>query len=175
MKKIGIFYAPEKGSTEKVAKLIQSKLGANVADLILVDSATSAENFKNYESLIFAISTVGRDTWDSKYGKIGWDLFIPKISAHNFNQQKIGIVGLGNRITYADTFVDSMGVLAEIVMECDGDIVGRVPADKYDFNDSQALYADEFIGLPIDEDNDSELTEKRLIHWLEVIKPEMGF
>lgn len=175
MKKIGIFYAPEKGSTEKVAKLIQSKLSANVADLILVDSATSTENFKNYESLIFAISTVGRDAWDSKYNKIGWDLFLPKISLYDFKQQKVAIVGLGNHIMYADTFVDSMGVLAEVVMECDGDIVGRVPAGDYDFNDSQALYADEFIGLPIDEDNDSELTDKRLTDWLTIIKPEMGF
>lgn len=175
MKKIGIFYAPEKGSTEKVAKLVQAKIGANVADLILVDNKTSVEQFKNYESLIFAISTVGRDAWDAKYDKIGWDLFIPKITEYDFSQQKIAIVGLGNHIMYADTFVDSMGVLAEVIFESDGDIVGRVAADEYDFNDSQALYADEFIGLPIDEDNESELTDSRVSNWLASIKSELNF
>jgi len=75
MSKIGLFYAPAKGSTEKIAKKIAEKIGNDKVDLILVEENTNIDVLKSYEKIIFGISTVGRENWDAEYKKIGWDFF----------------------------------------------------------------------------------------------------
>ena len=42
------------------------------------------------------------------------------------------------------------------------------------FNDSRALKEGRFIGLPLDEDYESDKTEGRIEQWLEKIRPEMS-
>ena len=50
-------------------------------------------------------------------------------------------------------------------MEKGGVLVGRWPTDGYDFDASLALDGDEFLGLGLDNDNQEEDTEERLIIW----------
>ena len=40
----------------------------------------------------------------------------------------------------------------------------------YEFDESEALEGDEFLGLGIDNDNEEELTQDRLAGWVELIK-----
>ena len=47
-------------------------------------------------------------------------------------------------------------------------------ANDYVFNDSRALKEGRFIGLPLDEDYESDKTEGRIEQWLEKIRPEMS-
>ena len=42
----------------------------------------------------------------------------------------------------------------------------------YEFDLSLALDGDEFLGLGLDNDNEEELTEERLIIWAELIRDE---
>ncbi len=175
MKKIGLFYAPEGGSVEKIAKKVVEKIGSQNVDLISVQNQQDATLLNNYDKIIMGISTVGRDSWDSHYSKIGWDLFMPKLDSINLSGKTLAIFGLGNSILYPDNFVDSLGILGKKVKEKGAIIVGMTSVKGYDFSDSAAIIDNQFYGVAIDEDNEGELTEERLNKWLEAIKAEMGF
>ena len=53
-----------------------------------------------------------------------------------------------------------MGILEEKIAELGGETVGYWSTEGYDFSDSKALRDDKFVGLALDEDNQSELTEE---------------
>ena len=59
-------------------------------------------------------------------------------------------------------------------MENGGSLIGRWPTEEYDYDNSLAEDGDEFLGLGLDNDNEEELTEERLIIWAELIKDEFG-
>ncbi len=168
-----MLYAPAKGSTEKVAQKIEQEFGAENIDMMLIDENLSPKILENYESIIFGISTVGRDNWDNSYTKIGWDFFLPKLDTFNFSEKTVAIFGLGNHITYPDHFVDSMGLLAKKVIEKGGKLVGKCPVEYYEFNESLAVVDNEFLGLPVDEDNDYDQTDENVKQWVKLIKPEL--
>ncbi len=175
MDKIALLYAPAKGRTEKVAKMICKKIGNEKFDLILIDEQTEPKVLTNYKKIIFGISTVGRDSWDANYTKIGWDLFLPKLQDFDFSKKTVAIFGLGDHILYANNFVDSMGSLAKVVEENGANLIGKCSSEGYTFSESEALVGNTFLGLPIDEDNEEELTEERLASWLKKISEDFGF
>ncbi len=175
MNRIGLFYAPAKGSTEKIAKIIAEKIGNDKVDLILVDENTETDVFKPYEKLILGISTVGRENWDTEYKKVGWDFFLPKLDNADFTNKTVALFGLGNHILYADYFVDAMGELGQKILGKGGKLVGWVDQNGYEFKHSKAIINNKFVGLPLDEDTQEELTQERLNKWLKEIKEEFGF
>ena len=59
-------------------------------------------------------------------------------------------------------------------MENGGKIIGRWPTEGYDFDYSVAQDGDEFLGLGLDNDNQDEETEERLIIWAELITEEFN-
>jgi len=175
MEKIALLFAPEKGSTEKIARIIEEKIGAEKIEMILVGENTNPDILKPYSKLIFGISTVGRDTWDSKYKKVGWDFFIPKLEKSDLKGKTVAIFGLGDHILYPENFVDSMGLLATQLINSGAMVIGQTPIDGYTFSNSEAIFDKKFIGLPIDEENEQELSEKRIDNWLKLISGQMGF
>jgi len=53
------------------------------------------------------------------------------------------------------------------------EILGKVDGKDYDFTDSEAVDDDGFFcGLPIDEDNEAELTVERLEKWSSILKSD---
>ena len=125
-----------------------------------------------YEIIVFGISTIGRDTWDQKFGNVDWAQFMPTVSSFDFTGKKVAVFGLGDHITYAYHFVNSMGILAKTVMKNGGQLIGKVNPESYTFQDSEALESGMFLGLPIDEDFEPELTEERLNGWVELLNQE---
>ena len=170
MTKIGLFYGPEEGNVEKVAKLIAGKL-KNV-DLVKVKDV-DAEAFDAYENIILGISTLGKHTWSSDNTGNDWDQFLPKMKGISLKGKKVAIFGLGDHVAYADFFVDAMGELFELVKETGATLIGEVSGEGYEFNESRAFIDGKFVGLPIDEDFEEELTEERIDNWLKIIEPEM--
>jgi len=171
MKKVGIFYGPTGGSTEKIAKLIQTKLGAESADLHPIKS-TKATDLEQYENIILGCSTVGGETWNASKSKPDWDLFRPELDKINFKGKTFALFGLGDNISYPRHFVDNMGVIAKILLSKNAKIVGQTIKEGYDFTDSEAVIDGKFIGLPIDEDFESEKTELRIKNWVAIIKQD---
>ncbi|MEN9444614.1 MAG: hypothetical protein RIS47_1504 [Bacteroidota bacterium] len=167
MDKIGVFYGPEKGSTEKVAQMIVELLGTQVAEVHSIEKATP-EDLLAYKTLILGVATVGRDTWETEHGQRGWDVFLPKLSAEtSFEGIKVAVYGLGNHLLYPTMFCDAMGTLAIDMRNRKATLCGSVETDTYTFEDSAAIENGLFLGLPLDEDVEPELTKSRLVTWLE--------
>jgi flavodoxin I len=171
MEKIAIFFGPLNGSVHRVAKLIASKIGPDKVDMIHITEA-SAVDLEKYPRIIFGISTVGKDSWQQKFDNTDWSHFFPVVSAFNFTGKKIAIFGLGDHITYAYHFVDSIGLLGKTVKNQGGQIFGKVSTEGYTFQDSDAIVEGQFIGLPVDEDFEPELTEERVSAWVNSLMKE---
>jgi len=173
MSKIGLFFGPLKGSVHRVAEKVKVALGEENVDMISVNDA-QASDLEKYDKLIFGISTVGKETWDSNYSNTDWSKFFPNISKTDFTGKTVAIFGLGDHITYASYFVNAMGVLAKDLLKKNATIVGKVDPSGYEFDDSEAIFDGMFIGLPIDEDFEAELTDERVSNWVNSIKPALG-
>lgn len=174
MSKIGLFFGPEKGSVHRVAEKIQAAIGEDKVELVSVNDASVAD-LEKYDKIIFGISTVGKETWDSDYSNTDWAKFFPEVNKTDYAGKAVALFGLGDHITYPDHFVNAMGRLAKEIVKVNANIVGQVDQSAYEFEDSEAIIDGKFVGLPIDEDFEPELTDKRISEWLESIKPEFGF
>jgi flavodoxin I len=51
-------------------------------------------------------------------------------------------------------------------------LIGQVSPEGYTFDESKSVIDGKFCGLPIDEDNESELTDQRLSAWVQQINSE---
>ncbi len=173
MSKIGLFFGPLKGSVHRVAEKVKAAFGEEQIELISVNEA-SATDLEKYDKIIFGISTVGKETWDSNYSNTDWSKFFPNISKVNYSGKTVAIFGLGDHITYSGYFVNAMGVLAKELMKNGANIVGQVDPSGYEFDESEAVIDGKFIGLPIDEDFEPELTDERVANWVKSIKPAFG-
>jgi flavodoxin I len=174
MSKIGIFFGPQKGSVNRVADLICEKIGSDKVEMVPVKTAT-VDDFKRFDKIIFGISTVGKETWDASISKTDWGIFLPEVSKGDFTGTTVAIFGLGNHVTYASSFVDFMGLLAVELMKTGARIVGQVSSEGYEFEESAAIINGEFVGLPLDEDFEPELTPERVDNWLELLKKDFNF
>ncbi|MBL7966599.1 MAG: flavodoxin [Prolixibacteraceae bacterium] len=173
MSKIGLFFGPLKGSVHRVAEKVKAAIGEEQIELISVNDA-SATDLEKYDKIIFGISTVGKETWDSNYSNTDWSKFFPNISKVDYSGKTVAIFGLGDHITYSGYFVNAMGVLAKDLMKNGATIVGQVDPSGYEFDESEAVIDGKFIGLPIDEDFEPELTDERVANWVKTIKPAFG-
>ena len=92
----------------------------------------------------------------------------------DFSDKKVAYLEPGDQIGYADNFQDAMGILEEKISEQGGTTVGYWSTDGYEFNESKAVKDGKFVGLALDEDNQSELTDKRINTWVAQLKREFG-
>lgn len=160
MEKIGIFYGSTTGRTQEMAEAVAEKLGN--CDLIDVANA-SKEDLLKYNNLILASSTYGDGDLQSD-----WEDFAIKLSENDFNGKIVAILGLGDQDGYSDSFCDSIGLLANLAKNAT--IIGKTKNEGYDFSESKGVKGDEFLGLAIDDDNQSDLTAGRIEQWVNDIK-----
>ena len=166
MTKIAIVYGSSTDNTKQVANFISQKLSSN--DVKIFDVARlNPDDLNDYPNLIFGTSTLGLgDIQDD------WDYFLPKLKNMNLNGKVIALYGLGDSAGYSDTFVDGLGILFEEIKNKGCKIIGKTDTEGYTFDDSRAVVDGTFMGLPIDEDNESGLTNSRLDVWIKIISPE---
>ena len=157
--KTAIFYGSTTGTTEMVAGKVGELLGAEVL------SATEIDRVEEYDFVIFATSTWGMgDLQDD------WYEALDKLKTKNLSGKKVGLIGIGDQFGFGDTFVDGIGTIYEEIKDMGINLVGKTSTDGYSFSGSKAVVDDEFVGLVIDENNQSELTEERIKNWVESVK-----
>ncbi|MDZ7739759.1 MAG: flavodoxin domain-containing protein [Bacteroidales bacterium] len=173
MNKVAIFYGPEGGSTEKTAKKIGGLLGQENHELISMKNAV-ASDIDRFDNIIFGVATIGQETWDAEPVESGWFSFKTELEKADLKGKKIAIFGLGDHVRWPSQFVDSMGELYRILKEGGTDTIGKVSTADYTFDESAALVGDMFVGLPVDEDFEPELTDSRLEAWVARLKAEFA-
>lgn len=157
--KTAIFYGSTTGTTEMIAGKVGELLGAEVL------SATEIDRVEEYDFVIFATSTWGMgDLQDD------WYEALDKLKTKNLSGKKVGLIGVGDQFGFGDTFVDGIGTIYEEIKDMGINLVGKTSTDGYSFSGSKAVVDDEFVGLVIDENNQSELTDERVNAWVEKVK-----
>ncbi|MCE5204992.1 MAG: flavodoxin [Porphyromonadaceae bacterium] len=164
MNKIAILYGSSGGNAASVAKQVQDLFGGS-ADIYNV-LEVSLEEIKNYSYYVIGTSTTGiGDLQDD------WEGFLPSFARMDFTGKKVAIFALGDSASYSTSFAESMKVVFDEIHD-KVQIVGRVPDEGYTYDDSTAVIDGLWVGLPIDEDNEYDLTQGRLEKWVETLKKE---
>ncbi len=157
--KVGIFYGSTTGVTEDIANKVGKLIGGQVM------SASDIEKIVEFDLAILATSTWGlgdlQDDWMSSLN------VLKKI---NLSGKKIALIGVGDQVAFSSTFVDGIKDIYDVVKENGGEIVGETSIDGYTYDDSRAEKDGMFVGLVIDEVNQSNLTEERIEQWLSKLK-----
>ncbi len=164
MKKTAIFYGSTGGNTEVVANKIAGILGAEIFDV----ADSPIDEFENYDNLIFGTGTTGIGDLQED-----WEEFIEEVEGADLSGKTVAIFALGDSSSFSDSFVGSMHKIYEVVSEKDCNLIGFTDVDGYEFDDSDAVVDGKFVGLPIDEDNEDDLTDERIEKWIELIKSEL--
>ena len=170
LKWLGIFYAPTGGSVHRVAKILKRKIGAKRVEMFYI-SEIPATRLLDYKNIIIVCSSLGRSTWEREQ-RDQWAKFFPAMRKLSLRDRRVALVGLGDHVTYPANFVDGMGYMAELVTQLGAELVGKTSTDGYVFSGSAAIVDNLFVGLPLDEDYESEKTEPRLDKWLSLVLPE---
>lgn len=164
MSKVCVVYGSSMGNTEEAANLIAAELG--VDDIYNIGS-TSADVLNGYDKLV-----IGTSTWGNGDLQDEWDSF--DIDSINVKDKTIALFGMGDSSSYSDTYCNAMGILYDKFSANGAKIVGAVSTDGYEFDESNAVRKGKFVGLALDADNQSELTESRIKAWVEQIKPDLA-
>jgi len=175
MGKIGIFFGSDTGNTRRVAKSIAKKLG-DAADAPVDVKKASVDDLLKYDALILGTPTLGDGELpglSAGASDESWDEFLPKLKGKDLNGKVIALFGLGDQEGYGHEFVDALIFLYNMVIEGGAKVVGFWPTDGYVFEKSNSIIDDQFVGLVIDHENQSDQTDERLDAWLDEIKPAL--
>lgn len=158
-----VIYGSTTGNTESVAEEICKYLGEDKSKLINISDFKIAD-IAEYSTLLLGASTWGfgdlQDDWET-----GLELF----SGADLSGKKVGFFGCGDQEGFSETFVDSLGIIYDTIKDSGAEFVGSCSSDSYNFTDSRALIDGSFIGLPIDEDCQPNLTDERIQNWVKML------
>ena len=166
MKSIGIFYGSSTGTTEGVAARIAEKLGVDAANIFNVSEA-SADEVANYEVLL-----LGSSTWGCGDLQDDWEGFLGDLKGQDLSGKLVALFGCGDSASFSDTFCGALGTIYEELQGTGCQFIGAVSTEGYTYDDSTAIVDDKFVGLPLDEMNEDDLTDERIDAWVETLKAE---
>lgn len=168
MRHVGIVYGSSTGNTRDVSEKIHRSIGAENADLLNVAEIEPHE-LEEYDNLVFAVSTWGRgDLQDD------WEEFFPQFDELDLTRIKVAVVALGDQRNYPSNFADALAILVDKAAERGASIVGKTKPEGYEFDASAAVRGGQFLGLVLDEDTQSALTEPRIREWVELLKRQFA-
>lgn len=165
MKKIGLFYSFNTKNTSAAAQHIQKALGKKV-EAINVEEATE-DDFNRFSHFILGVPT----WWDGELPNY-WDEFLPCVEEDSMEGKTFAIYGAGDQKGYPDNFVDAIGLIADFIEARGGKVIGFTPNKGFAFEKSKALRNGEFVGLPLDFENQNDLVEGKIKNWVKQIIKE---
>ena len=165
MKKTVIIYGSSTGTCQNIAENIATKLGVSG---ILDVAKVTASQISAYDNLI-----LGTSTWGAGEMQDDWYDGIKELKNANLNGKTVALFGCGDSQSYSDTFCDGMGEIYRELQSSGCNIIGSTPTDGYTYDNSTAVADGRFVGLAIDDVNESDLTENRIDAWITSIKDQL--
>ena len=160
--KIGLFYGSTNGNTAEVALKIQKRLNTDIYD---VGELKNGDDLANYEVLI-----LGTSTWYDGDLQDDWDSFMAYLKSANLKGKIVALFGLGDQEGYGSDFVSGMRLIYNTVVEKGANVIGFWDDDGYAYESSASIINGKFVGLVLDEDNQSELSDERIALWCEQLE-----
>merc|ERR1719391_52525 len=164
---VGLIYATQTGNTETVAGVIAEKAGVEAADV----GDFGVEDLAGYDGLIVGCPTWNTDADEYRSGT-AWDDLLDEIKGAALAGKPVAVFGCGDSQGYGDNFCDGIEELHETFAAAGAKMVGYVDAGVYQHQASKSVRGDKFLGLPLDEDNENDMTEERVASWVAQIKGE---
>jgi len=165
---VGIIYATEGGTTKEIAGKISKMIDVEHLD---IEDVRDAEDLAKYDALI--VGTPTHNTLAEEYRSgTGWDDIIDDIKKLDMSGKSVAVFGLGDSQCYSEGFCDAMEELHRTFKGTGATMVGYVDSSDYQYDESKSEIEGKFIGLPLDEMNEDDLTEDRLKDWLLQLKKE---
>jgi len=163
--RIKLIYGSDTGNTEIVTEDILKLL--NNIEVTTVDNLTPED--WDHDKFILGIPT-----WYDGELQSDWEDYFDEFKEIDFTGKTVAVFGLGDQVGYDEWFCDGVGILAEVVEKNGGKVIGNWSTDGYEFEASKAVMNtnNTFFGLCLDEDNQSEQTQERLLKWIEQLKKE---
>merc|ERR1719384_388094 len=119
---------------------------------------------------------VGCPTWntgaDEMRSGTTWDDYLETIKGYDLKGKTVAVFGCGDSQGYGDNFCDGIEELHDTFAAAGAKMVGYTDAGGYQHKASKSVRGDKFLGLPLDEDNENDMTEERVTSWVEQIKGE---
>lgn len=160
MGKTAIIYGSTTGTTEDIAGRIASKLNIAQGDIYEISKVT-ADTLAGYDTLL-----LGSSTWGSGDLQDDWYDGIETLKGADLAGKKIALFGCGDSSSYSDTFCSALGTIYNDLKDSGATFVGSVDPSDYTFDGSDAVVDGQFVGLPIDEVNESDKTDERISNWV---------
>ena len=164
MSKVGIFYGTTTGVTEDIAHRIADKIDG--ADIFNIDG--NEDKLNDYDVLL-----LGASTWGFGDLQDDWQTALDELSNLDLKGKKVGYFGTGDQGTFADTFIDALGIINDEIKKTGATIIGQTSTEGYEFSESRAVVDGKFLGLVVDEINQPDLTDERIDAWVEEIQKEL--
>lgn len=163
-----IFYGSSTGNTQRAAERILKNLGgSSVVDIYNIADGT-LHKMSAYKKLI-----IGTSTWGDGELQDDWKDVFEAFQKIDFSDKTVAFFGLGDQEEYPDEFLSAMGILYEVVAERGANTVGGWSVAGYYHDASKAQDGENFIGLALDEDNQSDETNSRIDTWCEKIRSQI--
>lgn len=160
-----VVYGSTTGSTEAVAQDVAAAFGR--AEVIAAGDA-SADALQDVDLLI-----LGASTWGVGDLQDDMDAFLGQFASMDVSLKVAAVFGLGDAMCYGDSFADGIADMVDALKNKGVKVVGSWSADGYDFGASRALDGDQFSGLALDQENESDQTADRIAGWVEKVKAEL--
>lgn len=162
---VKLFYGSTTGNTEKCAKKIAAELGSVLAESKDI-KRSSVDDFDFVDGFVLGLSTVDEGLLQEDFRRF-WD----DIEDVDFEGKVVALFGLGDQVKYGKWFVDGIGIVHDKLAELGAKMVGYTPTAGFTFESSKAVRGDQFVGLVLDEDNQSDQTDARIKAWCDQIRP----
>lgn len=163
--KTAIFYGSTNGNTADVALKIQKRLNTDIYD---VGKLKNSDDLAKYEILIF-----GTSTWYDGDLQDDWDSFMSYLKSADLHGKIVALFGLGDQEGYGSDFVSGMRLIYDMVVEKGAKVIGSWDDSSYSYESSASVIDGKFVGLALDEDNQSELTDGRIALWCDQLEASL--
>lgn len=163
MKKIGIYYGSTTGTTQEIAERLATALEVAAEDVHDVSSA-EADSAEGYDLVV-----LGSSTWGEGEMQDDWYDFIGQLKNH-LQGKEVALFGLGDSGSYETTFCDAVGLLYDELQGSGCTFLGATSTDGYQYGSSKAERDGKFVGLLLDEINESDLTDERIANWVSALR-----
>lgn len=160
-----VFFGSTNGNTSDAAGKIAKLLDAKTFD---VGKLKSADELLNYDMLI-----LGTSTWYDGELQDDWESFMSLLKATDLSGKIVALFGLGDQEGYGSDFVSGMRQIYDAALACGAKVIGSWEDVGYSYDNSASVIGGKFIGLALDEDNQSELSDERIATWCAQLKSEM--
>merc|ERR1719161_2732308 len=165
---VGLFFGTQTGKTEEAATMIAGETGVEAQDI----GDVSAADLAGFDGII-----AGCPTWhtgaDEQRSGTAWDDYLEEIRGLDMGGKPVAIFGMGDQAGYGDNFCDGIEELHNTFQSAGAKLLGYTDSSGYEmYEESKSVKDGKFLGLPLDNDNEPDMSEARIKSWVEQLKSE---